>query len=106
MQKQYEAREFLSKKKRIVTPNRFASQREAIELVDKLYSSGAKIVSITGIIDYKSEDDICADQMIIQLPEEKEKRAVLFSVCNEEIIKEGFDPEEDKGQKEIKLWWD
>ncbi|HEY9480979.1 MAG TPA: hypothetical protein VIR98_01970 [Candidatus Paceibacterota bacterium] len=106
MQKQYEAKVFLSKDKRTFAPNRFQSKKDTLSLIDNLYDAGAKTIFITGIFDYKSDDEMCADQMIVQLPQKKPDRAKVFALCNQEIEKEGFDPEEDKGQSEIKLWWD
>ena len=47
-----------------------------------------------------------ADKFIIELPEDSKKRAALFTLCNQEIINEGFDPLKDNDQKEIELWWD
>lgn len=106
MQKKFEAKNFLSKEKRGLTVNRFKSNSIALDLVNKLYSNGAKIVFITGIYEYISDEEMYADRMIVELPDEKQKRVTLFAICNEEIKNEGFDPVEDGGQKELELWWD
>ena len=106
MQKKYEAKVFLSKDKRGLTVNRFKSRNEAFDLINKLYNAGAKIVFITGIYQYISDDEMCADKFIIELPEDTKKRIAMFALCNEEIVNEGFDPLNDTGQKEIELWWD
>lgn len=106
MQKKYEAREFLSGEKREISINRFKSKSDSVDFVEQLYKIGAIAVYVTGIQNYKSEYEMSVDQMIIELPKNKEMRHKLFDFCNKEIRNEGFDPEKDSGQKELQLWWD
>ena len=47
-----------------------------------------------------------ADCLVITLPEDKEKRDKLFEIVAVETQREGFDPDQDHGQKELFLWWD
>jgi hypothetical protein len=105
MQRRYEAKEYLSKEGRVMTPNRFKTG-EASPFVGRLYAAGALSVIVTGVDNFKSEDEMCADQMIVKLPKEKEKRAALFEIYNQELEKEGFDPEVDENQAELAFWWD
>lgn len=107
MQKIYEARKFLSKPNNTFGVNRFSGDKNpAIVFVSDLYKKGAIEVFITGINNYISEDQMNADSVIVKLPDEKEKRSLLFDIYNRELIHEGFEPENDKGQKEIKIWYD
>jgi len=104
--KEIRSKSFFSKDKRGLTVNRFKSKDEVFDLINKLYNAGAKIVFITGIYQYISDNEMYADKFIIELPEDSKKRAALFTLCNQEIINEGFDPLKDNDQKEIELWWD
>lgn len=86
--------------------NRFKNKESVLELVDALYKAGSKVVFITGIYQYVSADEMYADRMIIELPEDVEKRLQIFQICNKEIESEGFEPVTDIGQETMELCWD
>ena len=86
--------------------NRFKNKESVLELVNELYMAGSKIVYVTGIYQYVSDDEMYADRMLIQLPEETDKRLQIFQICNKEIESEGFEAVKDTGQETLELCWD
>lgn len=106
MQKKYEAKYFLSKGKCMMNFNRFKNKESVLELVNELYKAGSKIVYVAGIYQYVSDDEMYADRMLVELPEEPEKRLQIFQVCNKEIEDEGFEVMQDTGQETVELCWD
>ena len=51
-------------------------------------------------------DEMYADRMLVELPEEAEKRLQIFQICNKEIENEGFESVKDTGQETMELCWD
>ncbi len=108
----FEAREWLK-----ANPNRFAfagnrfeSSEEALAFVESLYSAGAMQVLVSGILDeewrIKQEGGPYADTLIVSLPSDPRQRAALFRIAAQEAEHEDFDPEVDRGQSQLVLWWD
>jgi hypothetical protein len=111
-QERYEARDWLNKNANPfpLASNRFGEKQNASAFVDQLYQAGAETVYVVRVMNdpqtIQEEGGPYADCLVVVLPEEKEKRIRLFELAGSEAIKEGFDPEQDRGQKELFLWWD
>ena len=111
-QKHYEAREWLKDNKNPspLASNRFGEKKNATAFVDKLYEAGAEAVYVVNVNDtpetLQEESGPYTDCLVVVLPEEKEKRKVLFEISNAEAQREGFEGEQDRGQKELFFWWD
>jgi hypothetical protein len=90
--------------------NRFESKAEALELVEKLYESGAVKVYVTNVgydeYEMKEYGGPYADSLIVELPKDKDKRAKLFAIHTAEVLDEGYSPMRDRGQATLFFWWD
>ncbi len=90
--------------------NRFSSTQEALSFINQLYALGAENIFIDNIYSeewrIQQEGGAYADTLIIELPKNTNLRVQLFEKINQEIVKQGFTAEEDKGQRYIMLWWD
>ena len=87
--------------------NRFESADDAAEFVRALYASGAvRVVVTTESIRQVGPKEWYADALRVVLPADPAQRATLFSVINEEAVRQGFDHERDTGQTVLFLWWD
>ena len=87
--------------------NRFESADDAAEFVRALYASGAvRVVVTTESIRQEGPKEWYADALRVVLPADPAQRATLFSVINEEAVRQGFDHERDAGQAVLFLWWD
>lgn len=104
-----EALEWLAQRGRTVmlAGNRFESADDAAEFVRALYAAGAvRVVVTTESIRQEGPKEWYADALRVVLPAEAAQRATLFSVVNEEAVRQGFDHERDAGQAVLFLWWD
>ena len=90
--------------------NRFGPSSEARAFVDSLYQNGAVKVTVDNIMDepdrIEEEGGPYADTLIVQLPEEKNRRDALFEIHRVESQREGFDFTPDQGQQHLLFWWD
>lgn len=108
----FEAREWISSNPNTspFAGNRFAGKQQALTFVDSLYHLGATSVFVSGILEepwrIQKEGGPYADILIVQLPQDQQKRAALFEIANKEAEEDGFVPEQDTGQAELLLWWD
>lgn len=83
-----------------LAPGRFPDAGDALDFVYKLYRAGAVEVFI--------DDDGGSDSarsLLVELPDEPERRAALFDICNHERIRAGQDDIEDDGQQSVALRW-
>jgi len=108
----FEARAWLLENKNpsALAGTRFVTTAGALRFVDRLIAAGAESVFVTGVSSdpgrLKAEGGPHADALVIVLPEDEERREELFRVAQREAVREGLAPEQDKGQREIVLWWD
>lgn len=90
--------------------NRFGPTAKAREFVAELLRLGAVGVDVVDPMDeerrIKLEGGPYADTLIVMLPTDKAMRAKLFKVFADEARREGFEPEPDRGQLQVLLWWD
>jgi hypothetical protein len=103
-----EARAYLRKHKKgaVFAANQF-TREQAIEFVEGLYAAGAVRVMIENIShDHESQDGgPHADSMTVELPQDGDARARVFSVIN--TVGEPEDtPFVDDGEPQVGLWWD
>jgi len=93
----------------------FPKKEQALEFVEELYKLGAKKVLVSNI---ETEDDwsepqmyegkplkIYADELIVDLPEEKDKRLAIFSFINN-FREDASEYYKEEGQKSISVFWD
>ena len=104
----YEARKWLTRKRRPteLAANRFGTTADALTFVESLYEAGATEVRIAGESIENDEGFDHADALRVRLPKDEQSRRAILSIVNAEAAREGFDQEEDSGQKEVYLWWD
>lgn len=90
--------------------NRFGPTAKAREFINELLRLGAVQVYVADPMEeerrLKLEGGPYADTLIVELPKDKAARSALFKVFAAEAKREGFDPEPDKGQDQVLLWWD
>ena len=93
--------------------NRFGETINAIKFVEKLYELGAVKVSVTGIWDeperIEEEGGPYGSTLIVELPQDKNKREKILEVYNEEIEENDLnDGEESEGLSKdiLAFWWD
>jgi hypothetical protein len=90
--------------------NRFGPTAKAREFINELLRLGAKQVYVADPMEEESrikrEGGPYADALIVELPQDKAARSALFKVFAAEAKREGFDPEPDRGQSQVLLWWD
>lgn len=108
----HEAREWLKANSNpaALAGNRFDSSEEALAFVESLYAAGATQVLVSGILDedwrIQREGGPYADTLIVILPTDPKQRAALFRMAAKEAEHEDFEPEVDRGQSQLVLWWD
>jgi hypothetical protein len=104
----YEARKWLTRKRRPteLAANRFGTTADALTFVESLYEAGATEVRIAGESIENDEGFDHADALRVRLPKDEQSRRAILTIVNAEAAREGFDQEEDSGQKEVYLWWD
>jgi hypothetical protein len=80
------------------------SRERSVELVDRLYKMGAKMIWVAdlkkGGSGYES-----AEILIVELPEDIRQRKKIFGWFIKHTIESGFDPEQDRGQAHIADWF-
>jgi hypothetical protein len=107
-----EAREWLKQNKNpsALASNRFGPSSSAAQFVDMLYAAGAVRVFVDNILDeperLKDEGGPYADTLIVDLPEDRNHRAAIFRLHDDESHKEGVDTTQDSGQTQLLFWWD
>ena len=90
--------------------NRFGPTSAAVSFVEQLFAAGATQVFV--VSRFYEPDRIAgeggpyADELLVQLPDDPEKRAKLFKIIAKETEEEGFDAPRDTGQSIESLWWD
>ncbi len=87
--------------------NRFDSTESALAFVEGLHSAGAVKVAVDNINNDKiemEEGGPYADALILGLPDDPAQRRKLFSMANPEFQREGFEAENDAGQKILYFW--
>jgi hypothetical protein len=93
--------------------NRFGPTENAVRFVQSLYNAGALrvVVPRANITDdedtLKWEDGPYADAVVVELPNDADRRDKVWAICAREIRREGFDPADgadDDGK--VFLWWD
>lgn len=111
--KSYEALEWLkgNNNPSALSSNRFGNTLNAIEFVDKLYDLGAVKVSVGGIFDeperIEEEGGPYATSLMVELPNNPEKREKVIELYNKEAEELGYDKVKDYEITEIlEFWWD
>ncbi len=110
--KHYEAQSWIDRNQNIspLAGNRFNTKEESMQFIEKLYEAGAEGVYVVNVYEdemtLKDEGGPYADSLVLILPNEKEKRKMLFNIYAQESKREGFDSESDYGQRELFFWWD
>jgi len=111
----YEALEWLKSNNNpsALASDRFGETVNAIEFVKKLYELGAEKVSVIGIMDeterVEEEGGAYASTLLVELPNDTEKREKILEVYNKEIEENGLNEgEEYEGWDEntLAFWWD
>jgi hypothetical protein len=54
----------------------------------------------------RAEGGPYADTLVVDLPEEAERRRRLFTRSAEEALRDGYAAEAAVGQRQMMLWWD
>jgi hypothetical protein len=75
----------------------------SIELVEHLHDLGSGNVLAVDITDITGCDDQTTNHVLVQLPDDPESRARVFSLCNALTKEQGFDAEPDHGQEFLYL---
>jgi hypothetical protein len=92
--------------------NRFMETENAVRFVEELYTAGAKRVIVPDDCITADQETLqweggpYADALIVTLPPDNARRQRVLSICEREIAREGFDPDENMGGDQIFLWWD
>lgn len=81
------------------------NQDDSIKLVEKLYQLGAQAVHATEIKSSPSRDQN-SGRLILELPEQQEKRKKLFRICGKIAKAGGFDADPDVRQRYLLLMLD
>jgi len=96
------AREAMSWLKESSVPERSLGEcrscESSVKLVQELYDSGAVKVWAFDI-DGEPTEEQNSGRLIVELPENPMTRANLLAKCNEIGAEQGFDPEQDYGQR-------
>lgn len=110
--KKIPAREWLStnRNESALATNRFGATANAKAFVEDLFLLGAEAVFVGDPMEeqyrIEKEGGPYADTLVVQLPDDLNKRRALFKVFSAEARREGFDSPNDIGQKQALLWWD
>lgn len=108
----YEAREWLARNHNdgALASNRFQSTRAGRAFVDSLYMLGALKVEVTNVRSDSGqlarEGGPYSDALLVTLPADARRRAVIFTLNATEAVRGGFEPEPDRGQTLLYFWWD
>jgi hypothetical protein len=78
--------------------------RESVGWIRDLYARGAQQVWAVGFDRNLPYESINA--LIITLPDDPARRASVFASANEQIQRQGFEPEEDHDQPHLYIWFD
>ena len=84
--------------------NRFHSREAAGAFFDTLYAFGAETVYVLNVED--EQEGPYADALLFRVPDDPAARGRLFEVDAREARHEGFDPDQDEGQRYLYFWWD
>ncbi len=114
---EYEAIEWLTNNKNIsaLATNRFGETSNAIKFVEELYEAGAVSVKVIDIYDeperIAAEGGAYASAVIVELPEQIEKREKIKAIYIKEIqtyqMNEGDEESvENEYEGVISFWWD
>lgn len=94
---QFEALDWLKNNKNpsALATNRFGDTENAIRFVEKLYELGAVNVNVIGILDeperIEDEGGPYATALIVNLPEDREKRNKILEFYKREIEEQGIE---------------
>jgi hypothetical protein len=77
---------------------------QSIEWVECLYERGAAEVWAVEFDRNAGYESI--NTLIVTLPPDKKKRRSVLELTNRQIHDDGFDPEEDYGQRHLYVWFD
>lgn len=111
----YEALEWLKNNNNpsALASDRFGETANAIKFVEKLYELGAKKINVIGIMDeperVQEEGGAYASTLLVEIPNDAEKREKILEVYNKEIEENGLNEgEEFQGWHEniLAFWWD
>ena len=80
------------------------NEKKTEKILTNLYELGSITVFAVEIDSYEDGDQT-TDSLIVELPEDKNLRAKLFKEIGKHAIKQGFDPDEDVGQKYLFMHW-
>lgn len=89
--------------------NRFRETSSAIEFVEQLYAAGAQCVSVDHVTMLPTQQwTPYADTLIVQLPDDRERRNALSKVMIEvgRPDQTGENAPAERGQAELRLMWD
>jgi len=109
-----EALEWLreNKNESALASNRFGETRHAVKFVEQLYASGARLVIVpdesinTDGDTIRGEGGPYADALVVNLPEDEDRRKAVIAICQRELKREGFKLEDGMSSEQIYLWWD
>jgi hypothetical protein len=80
------------------------SPQKSKKLVADLYKFGARQVDV---VDIRANAGLAStDSLIVTLPREKKRRKRIFDWSDTQAIEMGLDPEPDRGQKYLFVWFD
>ena len=91
---------------------RFEGTANAMKFVEKLYEIGAEKVSVVETLDELErveEGEQCASTLLVELPNDTEKRERILQVYNEEIRENGINDGEELEEWDeniLVFWWD
>ena len=101
-----------NKNESALASNRFGETRHAVKFVEQLYASGARLVIVpdesinTDGDTIRGEGGPYADALVVNLPEDEDRRKAVIAICQRELKREGFKLEDGMSSEQIYLWWD
>jgi len=77
---------------------------QSVAWIQELYTRGAMKVWAVNFDRNQPYESI--NTLIVTLPEERKMRRAVFEWTNKQIMEDGFDPEDDCGQRHLFVWFD
>ena len=110
--RQMEARDLLASNpsEHPIALNHFCGRVDTEKFVERLYALGAGRVLADNVSydDDSTRSGPYTDSLVVQLPEDKDSREALVSLCNEHCMADASTGAKfvDQGQPTLYLWWD
>ena len=80
------------------------TNHQSVRLIKRAYDAGVVEVWAVGFARNAPYESIY--RLVITLPEDRVKRKATFKWANEQIERQGFEPESDYGQRHLYIWFD